>query len=57
MTGAGVEVWSFQDLLRDYRLALRWHLAATIGWLANAEPRELVGRERQMVERLIGEPR
>jgi aminoglycoside phosphotransferase (APT) family kinase protein len=57
LTTRGVTAYTHADLLRDYRLALLWQLAGTVGWLSAVDVASLVGRERQMVERTISEGR
>ena len=49
----GVREYSFDDLQADYRLALLWQLAGTVGWLARIEPRTLDGRELALVEAIF----
>ncbi len=53
LTSYGVTTYAFDELLNDYRLALLWQLAGTVGWLARAELATLEGRERALVEAIF----
>jgi aminoglycoside phosphotransferase (APT) family kinase protein len=53
----GLDGYPVERLHHDYRLALLWHLARTVGWLAGADPNRLVGRERALVAAAIGDGR
>lgn len=49
----GVEDYSHDDLLRDYRLALLRQFAGLVGWLGAVEVATLAGRERALVEEML----
>lgn len=53
----GVEDYSHDDLLRDYRRALMRQLAGVVGWLGAVDVAALAGRERVLVEETLHEGR
>ncbi len=57
LVAGGVMGYTMDNLRQDYRLALLWLLAGTVGWLASADMEHLAGRERALVEAAIGDGR
>ena len=53
----GVAGYPMARMRDDLCLALLWHLAGTVGWLAGADPARLTGRERALAEAAIEDGR
>jgi hypothetical protein len=57
LRAGGVVGYSWQRLRQDYRLAVLRHVAGVIGWLATADRGSVDGRERALLDAILGDGR